>query len=501
MDAALNPLLDLLGRTLLTTPSPSSLPRLGELWSNSWQISIACYVLLVAAAGVVLMAHGSVQTRYSAKELVPRIPLGFLIAGLSLFLAGKAVGLANALSAAVMGEGVDTGAAAATLQTFVLAALNANTGSLFFVLIGFAIAGTLAALLVGYAVRLTLTVILIAGAPLALMCHALPQTEGIARWWWRAFGGVLAIQVVQSLALITALRLFLSPNAAFAVFGGNRSGLVDLLVALSLFYVLFKIPFWILGSVRGSHGRSLIGGLVRTYVVYRTFGALRGRGGAGGGGGSGGSPSSPFSGGSPVPGSPPPPSGISPAAALRRTREGARLPRTTSHGSAGYRPRRAPLLPSFRAPVPTSPAGAGEPACSNGSPPPPSAFRGPGDPPSPDAPPRPWPRPTGPPGPPAFRAPLMHSAVPLVPHSSDSAGAHTSSPGRWPGASSQRPWPPGPATFRAPAPENPLAARPLPPRIASPPATAFRAPPPVPPPTTPSSSRPLPPPPTWRREQ
>jgi hypothetical protein len=260
VDAALNPLLDLLGRTLLTTPSPSSLPRLGELWDNSWQITVACYGLLVAAAGVVLMAHGTVQNRYSVKELAPRIPLGFLAAGLSLFVAGKAVDLANAISVAVMGDGVDTGSASAALHTFVFTALSGSTGSIFFVLIGLVIAGTLAALLVGYAVRLALTVILIAGAPLALMCHALPQTEGIARWWWKSFGGVLAIQVVQSLALITALRLFLAPNA-FTVFGRGHSGLVDLLVALALFYILFKIPFWILGSVRGGgHGRSLIGG-------------------------------------------------------------------------------------------------------------------------------------------------------------------------------------------------------------------------------------------------
>ncbi len=56
----------------------------------------------------------------------------------------------------------------------------------------------LVALLVTYVVRVALTIVLIAGAPLALMFHALPQTEGIAYWWWKAFGGCLAIQVGQS---------------------------------------------------------------------------------------------------------------------------------------------------------------------------------------------------------------------------------------------------------------------------------------------------------------
>jgi hypothetical protein len=40
--------------------------------------------------------------------------------------------------------------------------------------------------------------VLIAVAPFALACHALPQTEGIARWWWRAFTAILAIQSAQA---------------------------------------------------------------------------------------------------------------------------------------------------------------------------------------------------------------------------------------------------------------------------------------------------------------
>ncbi|MFJ8927603.1 hypothetical protein ACIRLA_13600 [Streptomyces sp. NPDC102364] len=511
VDAALNPLLDLLGRTLLTTPSPSSLPRLGELWDSSWQIAIACYGLLVAAAGVVLMAHGTVQTRYSVKELAPRIPLGFLAAGLSLFVAGKAVDLANAISIAVMSDSVDTGTASAALHTFVFTALSGSTGSIFFVLIGLVIAGTLAALLVGYAVRLALTVILIAGAPLALMCHALPQTEGIARWWWKAFGGVLAIQVVQSLALITALRLFLAPNA-FTMFGHGHSGLVNLLVALALFYILFKIPFWILGSVRGGgHGRSLVGGLVRAYVAYRTFGALRGvTGRSGGRGGGGGAGPSPFSGSPTGPSNPSSSPAISPAAALRRTREAARLPGPTPGRAAGRDPRRAPGPPSFRAPTPASSTHVGDPVRADGSPPPLPTFRGPGEPGTPDSgpdvPTRPWPRPGSPPGPPVFRAPAFPAPAPSGQQASGAARARSdpgarppgTGPGHPPAGRSVQPnRPPSPTTFRAPAPENTSGARPQPPRTGPPPPTTFRAPPPAPRPA-PTSSRRFPPPPPRR---
>jgi hypothetical protein len=68
------------------------------------------------------------------------------------------------------------------------------------------------------------------------------------------------------------------------------NGLVNLLVAIALVYILFKIPFWVLSSIRGRGGRGLIGSLVKGYLAYKTFGLLGGRGGGGGGGGGGTAP-------------------------------------------------------------------------------------------------------------------------------------------------------------------------------------------------------------------
>ncbi|WP_020663661.1 hypothetical protein [Amycolatopsis benzoatilytica] len=288
--AALNPLLDLLSKTLLTTPTPDSLPRIGELWNNSWQILLASYALLILIAGILVMGYETVQTRHSIKEIAPRIVVGFLAGALSLWVATKAIEIANGLAQAVMGGGLDASSAGDTLKNLVLSSLN---GGIFIIFIGIFLAGMLIVLLVTYIVRVALTIILIAGAPIALMCHALPQTEGIARWWWKAFGGCLAIQVGQSLTLITAMKVFLAPGG-FTLFGPTLSGLVNLLVALALMYILFKIPFWFLGSLRGGGGRSLLGSIVRGFIAYKTFGLLCGRGGGGGrrprpsGGGGGG---------------------------------------------------------------------------------------------------------------------------------------------------------------------------------------------------------------------
>jgi hypothetical protein len=289
---ALNPLLGLLSDTLLTTPTPDSLPAVGALWAGSWQIVLTGYGLLVLIAGILLMAHETVQSRHSAKEIAPRLVVGFLAGAVSLLLAEKAVELANSVSAAVLGDGLDPVTAGDTLRNLVLASLNHN---FFLIFVAVFLVGMICALLLGYVIRVMLTIILIAGAPLALMFHALPQTEGVAYWWWRAFGGCLAIQIVQSLTLITALKVFLAPSG-FTLFGPTDNGLVGLLVALALMWVLYRVPFWILAAVRrGGSRRSLVGSLIRSYIAYRTFGLLtgRGRGGPGGRPGAGPPPGGP----------------------------------------------------------------------------------------------------------------------------------------------------------------------------------------------------------------
>ncbi|WP_418153385.1 hypothetical protein [Actinoalloteichus caeruleus] len=268
---ALNPLLDLLSRTLLTTPTPESMPRVAELWESSWQILLASYAVLVAAAGVLVMAYESLQTRHSIKEIAPRLAVGFLAGALSLVLAGMAIDVANALAGALMGGGVDGEETARALEEMIMESL---VGGFVIILLGLVLAGLLLALLVTYVVRVALTIVLVVGAPIALMFHALPQTEGIAKWWWRAFGGCLAIQVVQSLTLITAIRVFLTPGG-FTQFGPQTDGLVNLIVAIALLYILFKIPFWVLSSIRGG-GRSLIGSAFKGWLAYKTFGLLGG---------------------------------------------------------------------------------------------------------------------------------------------------------------------------------------------------------------------------------
>lgn len=273
VEAALNPLLRLPSDTLLTTPTLSQLPQVGPMWDVSWRIVVASYGTLILIGGIVVMSYESLQTRYTLKEIAPRLVVGFLAAFFSLPIAEQAILLANALSHALLSGGLDADSTGGALQYMVTGALSG--GGLFLLLLGLALAVMLVALLITYILRVAITVILLIGAPLALMCHALPHTETIARWWWKAFAGVLAIQVAQSLTLIVALKVFFEPTG-WTPFGPRPSGLVNLLVALALVYVLLKIPFWILSATRTGGGRSFVGSLMRGWIAYKAFGLLRG---------------------------------------------------------------------------------------------------------------------------------------------------------------------------------------------------------------------------------
>ncbi|NYI93721.1 ABC-type antimicrobial peptide transport system permease subunit [Amycolatopsis endophytica] len=102
---------------------------MGELWDNSWQILLVSYALLILIAGVIVMGYQTVQTRHSAKEIAPRLVVGFLAGALSLWVATKGIQIANALVAAIMGGGLDASAAGVALRDLVMGSLKAACGS------------------------------------------------------------------------------------------------------------------------------------------------------------------------------------------------------------------------------------------------------------------------------------------------------------------------------------------------------------------------------------
>jgi hypothetical protein len=247
--SAINPLLALIGRTALSTPQPDSVAAVRTLWSTGLGIADACYGLLVLIGGIIVMTHETLQTSYSAKEIAPRIVIGFVTANLSMVLMTHAVDLANGLSAAFTADGVNPQSAATSLMNTLGNAI-ANNG-IFLILLS--LAGVILALVLAavYVIRLMAVVLLAAAAPVLLALYALPQTAWAAAWWWRALTAALSIQVAQGLVMTAAVQVFFSPGW---LPGGGALG--QTLITLCLLYILMRIPFWIARPVLSPLGRS-----------------------------------------------------------------------------------------------------------------------------------------------------------------------------------------------------------------------------------------------------
>jgi hypothetical protein len=274
--SALNPVFKLMAGSVLAAPRVDEIPRVHSLWTTSAWVANTSFVLLVTLAGMLLMGYQSVQSSYAVKDIVPRLFIAMIAANVNLPVIGQAIDFANSLSAALIGDGVAPGPAANTLKGLVLSAITDASGA-FMPLLGLVavILGLL--VLITYTIRVMLLVLLTAAAPLALACHALPHTEGMARLWWRALAGVLAVQAAQALVLATAIRVFFTSDQA-GLFGiRSGKGMFDLLLVICLLYILARIPAWISQLVmRGGMGRSPIARTARTLAMLMIFGRLTG---------------------------------------------------------------------------------------------------------------------------------------------------------------------------------------------------------------------------------
>ncbi|TDB85606.1 hypothetical protein E1264_20705 [Actinomadura sp. KC216] len=279
VSSAINPVFGFLGSSLLTTPRLDQTSRVQGLWTGSLVVANSCYVLLVLAGGLTLMGRQTLQNSYAVKDIAPRLVVGMVASNTSLILIGQSIEFANALSAALMGQGVDPQQTADQLQKIIVHALNPGDVGMFIVLV------TIWAVLLGvillliYITRVMLTILLIAAAPLALACHALPQTEGLAKLWWRCFFGVLAIQVAQALVFIAAMRVVLTTDMVTILGFRTPGDQVDLWTTICLLYVLVRIPSWISRLIwqGGVISRSPITRTAKMIVSFFLFRGLLGR--------------------------------------------------------------------------------------------------------------------------------------------------------------------------------------------------------------------------------
>jgi len=230
----LRPAMTAAGQLLFQTPAYDSIPEVGRSWSLVRDVTDGLFVLAMLAVGVLVMASGTFESRYSAKVLVPRVVLAAVSANASLAICGGLIRLDNALVQGLLGP--DPGASAfAQLAGMIQgpAASDQVVGSL--VSIAAAIlAVLLVVLFIGRDLLLLVATVL---APLALASYALPQTNEIARLWWRVFSALLFVQVIQAVLVEVGLQLLRHTDWL-----GPVSDLTSGLVLITLLYLLFKLP-------------------------------------------------------------------------------------------------------------------------------------------------------------------------------------------------------------------------------------------------------------------
>ncbi|SCG59685.1 conjugal transfer protein TrbL family protein [Micromonospora halophytica] len=276
----LNGLITAITRALLITPDVTSLPQVQALTGRSIWVVDTVFVLVFVAAGVLTMvAGGDERARYTAKDLLPRCVVGFVTAHFSQLIAGKLIEFANAFTTALTAQDFNGDGALDAVKTHLMAARDQTAGLLFVVclaIIVFLLAATACSVIVRFAVALVLTAV----APIALACHALPQTDPVARMWWRSYVAMLAIPVVQAFVLFAGQWMLLDTSTMLPLLGlpVEPGGVLNLFVVMVLLWTTVKVP----GLMRryatsgaGGRGGNAFGAVVRVVVVQQLTRGLR----------------------------------------------------------------------------------------------------------------------------------------------------------------------------------------------------------------------------------
>lgn len=232
----LGPALAAVGHLLFETPAFDAIPEVERAWALVRNTADALFVLALLAAGILIMASGAVDSRYTAKLLVPRVALAAVAANASLAISGALIRLENALVRGLLGP---EPAASVVGQLGSMVGSGHAASQAVGILVGLA-AAALAVLLVALAIGRDL-VLLVATvlAPLALATYALPQTEELARLWWRVYSALLFVQVVQAVLVKVGVELLRHTDWL----GGPISDLTSGVLLVTLLYLLFRLPF------------------------------------------------------------------------------------------------------------------------------------------------------------------------------------------------------------------------------------------------------------------
>jgi hypothetical protein len=273
-------LVSLLTATFFTSPDVTVFPQVQYLAARSAVVVNAGFVLAIVAAGVIVMTHGTFQIRYQAKDLLPRLVVGFVASNFGLELCRRLIEAGNALTTALAGQTASGTRVVEFVKARILSAMGDPGTGLLSVVIGLIIVVLFYLLLVGWFGRVAALIVLAGLAPVALACYCLPHTQPVAQLWWRSLFGCLATPLLQAVFFTTGVNLLLSPDANVPLLMGLAPGVpsldvVNLLIAASLLMLTVRIPKFVARYVTRGGQPSTAGVVVRAVVVQSVTRRLR----------------------------------------------------------------------------------------------------------------------------------------------------------------------------------------------------------------------------------
>src|SRR6266545_5828112 len=242
-------LVSFLTAAFFTSPDVTGFPQVQLLAGRASLVVDAAFVLAIIVAGVTVMTHGTFQIRYEVKDLVPRLVVGFVASNFGVELCQQLIEVANALTAAMVGETASGPQVIEFVKARIVSAMNDPAAAVLAVMIGLIIVVLFYLLLVGWFGRIAALIVLAGIAPVALACYALPYTQPAAHLWWRSLLGCLSIPVVQAIFFSTGVDLLLNPdhNVPILLLGvgagpTSSTDVFNLFIAACLLWVTVRIP-------------------------------------------------------------------------------------------------------------------------------------------------------------------------------------------------------------------------------------------------------------------
>ncbi|MGN5380508.1 hypothetical protein ACQ4WX_35335 [Streptomyces lasalocidi] len=185
IEQVMKPTREFLADTLLATPDVTQHADIKRLWNWTLGTTAGIYVLFVTAGGITVMGYETVQTRYTLRQIAPRLLLGMAAAAASLTVMGKAIGLSNALAHAIMASDLSDAGQGMVERVLPFTLFGTPGLQLYLLILAIVTTALVLAVLIGFLVRVAVMALLAACAPLMLACHAHPLTDPVARLWWR----------------------------------------------------------------------------------------------------------------------------------------------------------------------------------------------------------------------------------------------------------------------------------------------------------------------------